>query len=418
MAWMVYDLPWQSSCCARSEDLMTGSTATDAQAAWVDAAAAAVSRFGTPCYVTRVRPILDALAQLDRVAPGTRSWLSFKTHPLLRLVDWWHLSGRGVEVTSEHELAATLRLGCPVDQILVNGVARQSWLTRYPIPRLRVHFDSVGEIERLLPLALECRWRVGVRVHAPDEADVRDDGFGGQFGLSSSEAITSIARLRSAGADVQSVHFHLGQRQRTPGACQRAVAHVLTICEAASFRPRVLDFGGGLPTGPDAPMALSDLKQAIQSTREQFAPELEDIWLENGRFLTEGACVLAVRIVDVKDRPEGRYLICDGGRTNHALAADHGLHPLTLLPKRRGAPRLTTICGPTCMTDDRLGRVDLPDDVAPGDCLLWMDAGAYHLPWETRFSQGLCAIAWCDETERLSLAREREHPQDWARCGY
>jgi hypothetical protein len=44
----------------------------------------------------------------------------------------------------------------------------------------------------------------------------------------------------------------------------------------------------------------------------------------------------------------------------------------------------------------------------------WMDAGAYHLPWETRFSHGLCAVVWCDGDDALSLARERERPEMWA----
>jgi len=65
------------------------------------------------------------------------------------------------------------------------------------------------------------------------------------------------------------------------------------------------------------------------------------------------------------------------------------------------------------MTDDTLGRIELPADVAPGDVLAWLNAGAYHLPWETRFSQGLCAVAWYDEAEHLMLARARECPDQW-----
>ncbi len=74
---------------------------------------------------------------------------------------------------------------------------------------------------------------------------------------------------------------------------------------------------------------------------------------------------------------------------------------------------LTTICGPTCMTDDILGRMPLPADITVGDVLVWSDAGAYHLPWETRFSHGLCAVVWCDENETTSLARRRERPEHW-----
>jgi hypothetical protein len=64
------------------------------------------------------------------------------------------------------------------------------------------------------------------------------------------------------------------------------------------------------------------------------------------------------------------------------------------------------------MTDDRLGRWPLPDDLAVGDLLAWCDAGAYHLPWETRFSHGLCAVAWDGGDGELIVARQREPADD------
>jgi diaminopimelate decarboxylase len=349
--------------------------------------------------------------ELERGEDWVRSWLSYKTHPLPRLLEWWIADGRGVEVVSETEFTTAWRLGCRADQVLVNGPAKHAWLGRYPIPRLRVHFDSPRELMALLPLALSCQWRVGVRIHAPDEHDARDSRFGGPFGMTTREAVDALRHLMDAGADVQSVHFHLGQATQQPDAWVRAVDHAASVCEAAAFRPRYVDLGGGLPAPPAAASALVGLWSGIAAARAHF-PALQQIWLENGRFVTDQAAALAVRVVDVKDREEGRYLICDGGRTNHALAADRGLHPLLLIPERSGPTRLTTVCGPTCMTDDTLGRLHLPEDIVPGDLLVWMNAGAYHLPWETRFSQGLCAIVWADETERLSLVREREHPPD------
>jgi diaminopimelate decarboxylase len=159
---------------------------------------------------------------------------------------------------------------------------------------------------------------------------------------------------------------------------------------------------------------LDGLVAAIASVRHWFGTRLEAIWLENGRFVTETSTALAVRVLEVKERDDCRYLICDGGRTNHALAADHGVHRLLLLPPRHGPPILTAICGPTCMTDDLLARIDLPRDVGAGDVIAWMDAGAYHLPWETRFSQPLCAVAWSEGPGHLARARERERPEAWA----
>ena len=378
--------------------------------AWLDVSRRAVACAGTPCYVNRARPIQAAVEHLERGDDGVRSWLSFKTHPLSKLVEWWIGRGRGVEVVSEAEFATIRGLGCPTDQILVNGPAKHAWLHRYPIPRLRVHFDSPTELAALLPLALSCRWRVGVRVHAPGERDARDPRFGGPFGMTSREAVDALTHLQETGADVQSVHFHLGQAPQQADGYLRAVQHVARICQAAAFRPRYLDFGGGLPA-PPAAAAVHGLWRGIAFARAHF-PELEQVWLENGRFITEQAVALAIRVLDVKDRIDGRYLICDGGRTNQALAADRGLHPLLVLPDRTGPACLTTVCGPTCMTDDVLGRLRLPQDIEAGDVLVWMHAGAYHLPWETRFSQGLCAIVWADEGERLSIAREREQVQE------
>jgi len=378
---------------------------------WMVRVRRAVERVGTPCYVTAWAPMAAALARLDTLPSPLpiRSWFSFKTHPLLALARQWLASGRGVEVVSERELLAVLALNPPVDQLLVNGVAKHSWLQRHRLPRLRVHFDSVNEIDALLPNALEERWRVGVRVQVPDERDAREPAFRGQFGLSRREAVAALFELADAGADVQSLHFHLGQHQYQTGAYERAVDYVVSVCADAGVVPLYLDCGGALPSAHDARngAAMDDLSRAIARAAERL-PGLREIWLENGRFVCEPGTALVVTVLDLKERPDSRYLICDGGRTNQALAADVRPHPLMLVPSRDGAERLTTVCGPTCMADDRLGRWMLPEALDIGDVIVWLDAGAYHLPWETRFSFGLCPVVWFDAREQMSVARDRE----------
>jgi diaminopimelate decarboxylase len=381
---------------------------------WHDRVARAVDLVGTPCYIAAWSPVsaaLDRIRHLPSRIP-LRAWLSFKTHPVPHLAARWLANGDGVEVVSESELATLVGLGASVDKVLVNGVAKHEWLPRYGRDRMRVQFDSLREVEQLLPAAIAQRWRVGVRCHAPDEGDAHAPEFGGQFGMSRDEAIEALSLLRDRGADLQSVHFHLGQRRQHPGAYRRAVKWIADICTAVDVRPAVLDCGGGLvaPGDPDFDRAIDGLAAAVREA-PTLLPSLQELWLENGRFMTAQSTALAVRVLDVKERDECRYLICDGGRTNHALAADHGPHPLITVPARSGAARLTTICGPTCMTDDRLGRWQLPGDLTVGDVIVWCDAGAYHLPWETRFSHGLCAVVWDGGDGRLVVARERERPE-------
>lgn len=89
-------------------------------------------------------------------------------------------------------------------------------------------------------------------------------------------------------------------------------------------------------------------------------------------------------------------------------------HDLTLSPARRGNDVATTVHGPTCMAFDKLYRGPLPSDVQVGDRIIWHDAGAYHLPWETRFSHGLAAIWWQENRSMpLELVRKAESFESW-----
>ena len=381
---------------------------------WRHLAGDAAAAFGTPCYVSRWRPVLSRLESLELCFdPPVRSWLSFKTHPVPQLAVAWIRSGRGVEVVSEAEFVTVRALECPVDQLLVNGVAKHAWLARVEAPRLQVHFDSVAEAKALLPVAVAQSWRVGLRCHVPAERDGRDRAFGGQFGLSGDEVRTVHSMLRAAGVTVCGLHFHLGQGQRLAGAYTEAMRYLVDVCRANEIAPRYIDCGGSIDASADVDASVDELVAAVAQLRHEL-PGVEELWLENGRHLTAASAALVVRVLDVKDRPECRYFICDGGRTNHALAADNGPHRLLVIPARAGQKALTTITGPTCMTDDRLARLALPRTIAAGDLLVWLDAGAYHLPWETRFSHGLCAVAWADGNDQLSLARRRETPVEWS----
>ena len=82
------------------------------------------------------------------------------------------------------------------------------------------------------------------------------------------------------------------------------------------------------------------------------------------------------------------------------------------MPERNGSRVLTAVCGPTCMAFDQLALRPLPRSIRAGDRLVWLEAGAYHIPWEARFSHGHAAVAWHDG-RGLRLARERQDFEEW-----
>jgi diaminopimelate decarboxylase len=96
----------------------------------------------------------------------------------------------------------------------------------------------------------------------------------------------------------------------------------------------------------------------------------------------------------------------------NALISNWEAHDLFAIPDRRGPAVLTAVHGPTCMAFDQLARCPVPCGLRVGDHLVWLDAGAYHLPWETRFSHGLAAVLWHDG-KSVKTVRPRQKFADW-----
>lgn len=367
-------------------------------------------------------PLTAALAELDRHFGRlpVRHWLSTKTQPLRPLLQWWRQEGRPVEVVSEFELLAARAEGFAPDQILVNGPAKHRWLSRHRLAGLRVNFDSLNEASALLPLARKLDWSVGLRIHTGEERDPEAPRFHAQFGLSPSEAALLLRWAPGAGLQLDTVHFHLRTNVASARVYERALEEVAALCRESRFAPRFVDCGGGFPAphvltregkALGAGFRLAEMAAVCARALKLF-PGAREIWMENGRWVSARSGVLVVRVLDAKERAGRRHLICDGGRTTNALVSNWENHALLTLPPRGGRLVPTTVNGPTCMAFDQLTRGELPCSVKPGDHLVWLDAGAYHLPWETRFSHGQAAVFWHDG-QRTRLVRPAETFAEW-----
>ena len=394
----------------------------------------------TPFYIFSAFPIAARVSELDQALAAAgfqsavgdppssgcgaanrkskvacRHWLSCKTQPVAPLLRWWRGQGRGIEVVSEFELRAALAEGFAPPDILINGPAKHHWLPRQALRGLSVLFDSPAELAALLPLAKKLDWCCGVRLNTREEFDPENSQFPTQFGFTGDEAVRALRKLMRARVRVEAVSFHLRSNVPSAQIYQRAVAEVAEICRQAKFAPKVFDFGGGLPVRHvltpggkvlDGEFSLRAYAEMLRQAARQF-PDLREIWLENGRFVSASGGVLVVKILDTKERRGQRQLLCDGGRTLQALTALWEQHRILPLPERAGAETPTTVHGPTCMAFDRLARIALPRSLRAGDHLIWLEAGAYHISWETRFSHGHAAVLWQDETG-LHVARPRE----------
>ncbi len=389
----------------------------------------------TPFYLFSALPIAEKISELDAALANAgfqsafvnrkskiafRHWFSCKTQPVAPLLRWWRGQGRGIEVVSEFELRAALAEGYTPENILVNGPAKHHWLPQFGLRELSVNFDSPAELAALLPFAKKHHWRSGVRILTNEEFDPENPQFPTQFGFTPDEAVIALKKLLRAKVRTETVHFHLRSNVSAVTVYEGALAEVAEVCRAAKFSPQILDIGGGIPVRQvltrggkvyDGEFGLRSFAKMLRQSVKLF-PSAREIWLENGRFISTGSGVLVMKILDVKERRGLRQLICDGGRTLNALMSVWEQHALLTLPERTGEKMLTAVHGPTCMAFDQLARIPLPRSLQAGDHLIWLDAGAYHLPWETRFSHGHAAVLWHDENG-IRLARERQSFEDF-----
>jgi diaminopimelate decarboxylase len=400
----------------------------------------------TPCYIFSVEPLKEALRELDDAFGQLpiRHWLSGKTQPLRPMWQWWQRLGRPIEVVSEFEFRAALAEGFTAERILANGPAKHRWLPACAVAGLWVNFDSVNEIKALAPLAKKLKWRVGLRLRTGEEYDPETPEFPTQFGLGPEEVGEALKILKRHKLPVEVLHFHL--RTNVAGAAnyRKALVEVRAVCAQYSLAPRYIDCGGGFPPEQvigfggefvDENFSLREMAKLYAEVLQWF-PSCEGIWLENGRWFSARSGVLVVTVLDEKMSRlrtgaensdiagEGKFLrdtvprsirnlICDGGRTMNALVSNWEAHELLSLPERKGRKIMTTVNGPTCMAFDKLARRPMPVSIRVGDRLLWLEAGAYHLPWETRFSHGLAEVLWHDGKKLVQVRGQEEFGAWW-----
>jgi diaminopimelate decarboxylase len=388
---------------------------------WELIAERASDHAGTPCYAIAETVIDARLKLLHALMSETklRHWLSMKTQPVPHLINKVIKNGMGVEVVSEFELRALLDAGISSDQLLVNGVNKHKWLRNISVRNLRVHFDSLAEVKALAPASRALNWKVGLRCAIP--GNLREGEAWDQFGMVPLELKEASTLLRREGVPILGLHFHLHTNVKNVSEFSDALKVAVCAADSAQLSPEYLDIGGGLPVSGEEDLdgsaaaytfSLRSFRDFLSSVPNAI-PSVQEIWLENGRFLSGPAGALVITVLDLKERGNCRYLICDGGRVNHARMASIESHGVLVVPARGGENVKTVICGPTCSAVDRLGSWDLPKSVRPGDRIVWMSAGAYHIPLETRFSLGLAPVIWFNTRNEPEIVRHRETPRQW-----
>lgn len=345
---------------------------------------------GTPCYLyseTVIRKRFEAFKAAFSSVPH-RIFYSAKANHNLAILRLMRSLGAGVDVVSIGELYRAQLAGYTGEEIVFGGVGKRVDELEAAISTgvLLVNVESERELRTLdaLAAARAVQVAVSVRVNPGVEAMTHSFTQTGHHRTKFGVALGDAERLYDLAAAAEHLE-PLGIDAHIGSQIQSAEPYLVTLERLADLLQRIrrrgiqlrfLDIGGGFGVAHDGTAGL-ELRPVAEATRRLTA-EFELICLvEPGRWLVAPAGALVTRVLYKKRLGEQLYYVVDAGSNDFVRPSYYGaIHPIE--PVRCREPTLTAdVVGPVCETGDFLGRGCRLPELAEGELLAVLYAGAY-----------------------------------------
>jgi arginine decarboxylase len=193
----------------------------------------------------------------------------------------------GLEAGSKPELIAVMALADNSTPIICNGFKDDEYI------EMAMHARKIGRqitpvVEKFTELDLilkhseriGVRPSIGVRVKLASRGSGRwksSGGYRSKFGLTVSEAVRVLERLKSVGMEdcLQLLHFHLGSQITNIRQLKAAVSEAIRIyveLKKAGAGLQMMDVGGGL--GIDYDGSQTDFESSVNYTLQEYANDV------------------------------------------------------------------------------------------------------------------------------------------------
>lgn len=344
-------------------------------------------RPNTPCLVVDL-DVVEANYRHWRTAfPDTKVAYAVKANPAPEIVALLHRLGAHFDAASINEIEMCLDLGVAPERIAYgNTVKKQSDIAAaYRLGIRTFAFDSDSEIEKLAVAAPGSS--VYCRLLVPTEG--ADWPLARKFGCALDTAHELMLDAQSRGLDAFGLSFHVGSQQTIADQWRVAIersAHVIRTLADQGLKVRSLNLGGGYPVHyrNDVP-SLEAVAEVVHASIEEYLGDTgiatvaepgRSIVAEAGLILSEVVLISSKKFIDGR-----RWVYLDVGKFGGlAETIDESIQYEIVAPGRDGQVGPVVVAGPTCDSVDIMyenARYDLPLDLAAGDQVRLLSAGAY-----------------------------------------
>jgi diaminopimelate decarboxylase len=361
-----------------------------------DVALAAIAEaVGTPFYCYSSAAIAESFGAFRDAFAGQNALISYamKANSNQAVLATLAELGAGMDVVSEGELRRALAAGVPGERIIFSGVGKTLAEMNLGLTEKIFCFniESEPELEALsraassrgavAPIAIRVNPDIDARTHAKIATGKSEN----KFGVPISRARDAYAYARTLpGLRVQGVDMHIGSQitdlQPFDDAFALLAEFVQTL-RADGHNIEHIDLGGGLGIAyrndnhpPPSP------EQYAQVVAKRTAALGCQVILEPGRAIVGNAGALVASVIYLKKGENKGFVIVDAAMNDLVRPTLYDAHH-EILPVKESQPGAylsrSDVVGPVCESGDYLALDrDLPD-LAAGDLIAVMSAGAY-----------------------------------------
>jgi diaminopimelate decarboxylase len=389
-------------------------------------------KYDTPLYLISENRIRENYNHIYEAVSGTykhsRIYYACKANTNLTVLKILESCGAFIDTVSPGEVFAALTTGFPSERILFTGTSvRDDELKFLADTNVTVNVDSQSQLERLLKIAVPpiISVRVNPEIGAGHHSHCITAGPESKFGLWEEDVLKAYATAKKARVERFGIHMHIGSGILEVEPYVLAVEKLLSIAKRVHEEVGVdfefIDIGGGfgVPYKPeDKELNLSEFSSKVvalfKNKVKEYGLGKPFLCVEPGRFLVCDASILLTSVNTVKTTPSKKFVGVDAGFNTLVRPTMYGSYHPILVANKLGQKEKETydVVGPICESGDALAKDRMLPEIAEGDLLAVLNAGAYGFSMSSQYNSRPRAAEVMIRNGKPVLVRKREQLGD------
>ena len=377
--------------------------------------------FGTPCYVYSRASLEATFNEFQNELSDIDSLVCYavKANSNLAVLNVFARLGAGFDIVSVGELKRVLAAGANPQKVVFSGVGKSATEMAFALntnilcfnvesaPELAQLNEVAANLGKKAPVSLRINPNVDAKTHPYISTGLKEN----KFGVAYEDALDLyLYAAHLPNLEVTGIDCHIGSQLLDATPFAEALDKLLLLIDQLADQGidlHHIDLGGGLGIryqDENAPTVKSYLQPLLNKLKDRKLK----ILLEPGRRLVGNAGVLLTRIEYLKPGEVKNFAIVDAAMNDLARPALYDAwHDIVPVAARNGEPKTWEIVGPICESGDFLGH-NRPLDIAQGDLLAVLSAGAYGMVMSSNYNTRPRAAEVMVDDSQAHLVRRRE----------